>query len=80
MTMAPHFATSAGREVRPDSFEDHMQFDGLRCAFEGWAMGNAADHIAEKFGISREEQDRFAAQSHQRAPPRGRRAGSTPRS
>jgi acetyl-CoA C-acetyltransferase len=44
-----------------------MQYDGLRCAFEKWAMGNAADHIAEKFGITREEQDRFAAQSQQRA-------------
>jgi acetyl-CoA C-acetyltransferase len=30
-------------------------------------MGNAADHIAQKHGISREEQDRFAVQSHHRA-------------
>ena len=46
---------------------DHMAFDGLSCPFEGWAMGCAADHIAGKFKISRAEQDRFAAQSHQRA-------------
>ncbi|MEM1072614.1 MAG: acetyl-CoA C-acyltransferase, partial [Planctomycetota bacterium] len=71
MTMAPHFAHvrngANGPKFGPTSFEDHMQYDGLRCAFEGWAMGNAADHIAEKFEISREEQDRYAAQSHQRA-------------
>ena len=71
MTMAPHFAHirngATGPKFGPTSFEDHMQYDGLRCAFEGWAMGNAADHIAEKFEISREEQDRYAAQSHQRA-------------
>ena len=46
---------------------DHLAFDGLSCAFEGWPMGNAADHIAQKHGISRQEQDRFAVQSHQRA-------------
>ncbi|MEN0020310.1 MAG: thiolase family protein [Planctomycetota bacterium] len=71
MTMAPYFAHvrngATGPKFGPTSFEDHMQYDGLRCAFEGWAMGSAADHIAEKHGISREEQDRFAAQSHQRA-------------
>ena len=46
---------------------DHMQFDGLTCPFETWAMGCAADFIAGKFKISRAEQDRYAAQSHQRA-------------
>ena len=65
MTMAPHFsAIRQGAKFGPATFEDHVQYDGLRCAFEKWAMGNAADHIAETFGISREEQDRFAAQSH----------------
>jgi acetyl-CoA C-acetyltransferase len=68
MTAAPHFSNiRAGVKFGPATFEDHMQYDGLRCAFECWAMGNAADHIAEKFDISREEQDRFSAQSHQRA-------------
>jgi acetyl-CoA C-acetyltransferase len=46
---------------------DHMAHDGLTCPFEGWAMGCAADYIAGKHSISRQEQDRFAAQSHQRA-------------
>ncbi|MBK7404521.1 MAG: thiolase family protein [Phycisphaerales bacterium] len=68
MTMAPHFASiREGVKFGDTSLRDHMQFDGLTCAFEGWAMGCAADWIAEKHGVSREEQDRFAAQSHQRA-------------
>ncbi|MAY75104.1 MAG: acetyl-CoA C-acyltransferase [Phycisphaerae bacterium] len=68
MTAAPHFSTiRMGAKFGPQTFEDHMQYDGLRCAFECWAMGNAADHIASEFGISREEQDRFGAQSHNRA-------------
>jgi acetyl-CoA C-acetyltransferase len=68
MTMAPHFAhVRAGVKFGDTALQDHMQFDGLSCAFEGWAMGCAADHIAEKHGISRQEQDRYAAQSHHRA-------------
>jgi len=68
MTMAPHYSNiRQGVKFGPATFEDHMQHDGLTCAFEGWAMGNAADHIAKKYDISREDQDRFSAQSHQRA-------------
>jgi acetyl-CoA C-acetyltransferase len=71
MSNAPYFAKIRDGAGAPKfgaaSFEDHMQYDGLRCAFENWAMGNAADHIAKKYEISRAEQDRFAAQSHQRA-------------
>lgn len=68
MTAAPHFArVREGVKFGPTPMEDHMAYDGLRCAFECWAMGNAADHIAKKHEISRAEQDRFAAQSHQRA-------------
>jgi acetyl-CoA C-acetyltransferase len=68
MTLAPHFVgMRQGIKFGPATMEDHMQYDGLRCAFECWAMGNAADHIAKKYDISREEQDRFSAQSHVRA-------------
>jgi acetyl-CoA C-acetyltransferase len=71
MSASPHFAKLrdglSGIKFGEAKFEDHMQYDGLRCAFEGWAMGCAADHIAKKYEISRAEQDRFAAQSHQRA-------------
>ena len=71
MTMAPYFAKirdgAGAPKFGPMTFEDHMQFDGLRCAFECWAMGNAADYIAKKHEISRVEQDRFSARSHQLA-------------
>ncbi|HYE61753.1 MAG TPA: thiolase family protein [Phycisphaerales bacterium] len=68
MTAAPHFArVRDGVKFGPTNFEDHMQYDGLRCAFECWGMTNAADHIAKKYEVSRADQDRFSAQSHQRA-------------
>jgi acetyl-CoA C-acetyltransferase len=68
MTAAPHFARLRdGVKFGPATFEDHMQFDGLRCAMECWGMTNGADYIAKKYEISRAEQDRFSAQSHQRA-------------
>jgi acetyl-CoA C-acetyltransferase len=68
MTAAPHFARiREGVKYGPAQMEDVMAYDGLRCAFECWAMGNAADHIAKKYEISRAEQDRFSVQSHQRA-------------
>jgi acetyl-CoA C-acetyltransferase len=68
MTQAPHFArVREGVKYGPATMEDHMAYDGLRCAFEACAMGNSADHIARKYEISRAEQDRFAVQSHQRA-------------
>ncbi len=68
MTGSPHFAhVRQGVKYGPGTMEDHMAFDGLRCAFECWPMGNAAEHIADKYGISREQQDRFGAQSHVRA-------------
>ncbi|VTR92648.1 acetyl- acetyltransferase : Acetyl-CoA acetyltransferase OS=Singulisphaera acidiphila (strain ATCC BAA-1392 / DSM 18658 / VKM B-2454 / MOB10) GN=Sinac_6120 PE=3 SV=1: Thiolase_N: Thiolase_C [Gemmata massiliana] len=46
---------------------DALVNDGLWCAFENWPMGDAAEHIATKCDVSRADQDRFAAQSHQRA-------------
>src|SRR5580692_8440189 len=46
---------------------DALINDGLWCAFEKWPMGEAAEHIATKFTVSRADQDRFSAQSHQRA-------------
>ena len=68
MTAAPHFARiREGVKFGPAPMEDHMAFDGLRCAMECWGMTNAADHIAKKHEVSRAEQDRFSAQSHQRA-------------
>jgi len=68
MTAAPHFArVREGVKYGPATMEDHMAYDGLRCEFENCMMGDSADFIAQKFGITRQDQDRFAAQSHQRA-------------
>lgn len=68
MTRAPHYSPlREGVKFGDAGFKDHMLNDGLTCAFENWAMGCAADWTASKHNISREDQDAFAAQSHQRA-------------
>ncbi|OQE06880.1 hypothetical protein PENVUL_c016G00406 [Penicillium vulpinum] len=41
--------------------------DGLRCPFNGHLMGYYADQIAQRFGISREDQDKYALESYHRA-------------
>jgi acetyl-CoA C-acetyltransferase len=46
---------------------DALINDGLWCPFENCAMGESAEYIATKCGVSRADQDRFSAQSHQRA-------------
>jgi acetyl-CoA C-acetyltransferase len=46
---------------------DSMIHDGLWCPFENWHMGNAGEVVAECFKVTREQQDAFAASSHQRA-------------
>jgi acetyl-CoA C-acetyltransferase len=46
---------------------DALVNDGLWCSFENAPMGNAAEHTARTCSINRGEQDRFSAQSHQRA-------------
>jgi acetyl-CoA C-acetyltransferase len=46
---------------------DSVVNDGLWCAFENIHMGNEAEIIAEKYGVTRAEQDRFSLQSHQNA-------------
>lgn len=68
MSLAPHMAhVRGGIKFGDGKLIDHMMYDGLTCALEGCGMGVAADYIAQKFNVSREEQDRFSAQSHQRA-------------
>ena len=68
MDLAPHMMQMRGGvKYGPATMQDYMAADGLTCAFEKWAMGCAADWIAGEQGVSRAEQDRFAAQSHQRA-------------
>jgi acetyl-CoA C-acetyltransferase len=69
MSRAPYllFGARAGWKYGDQKAVDAMIHDGLWCAFECWHMGEAAEHIASKCGVSRAEQDRFSAQSQQRA-------------
>ena len=68
MSAAPHLAAvRSGLKFGDGALVDHMAHDGLTCAFEEWGMGFAAEHTAEKIGISRTEMDEFSARSHQRA-------------
>ncbi len=69
MSRAPYllFGARAGWKFGDQKVVDEMIHDGLWCACENWHMGEAAEHIAAKCGVSRAEQDRFAAQSQRRA-------------
>lgn len=69
MSRAPHllFGARTGWKIGDQKAVDAMIHDGLWCAFENWHMGEAAEHIASRCNVSREEQDRFALQSQQRA-------------
>src|SRR5436190_23890424 len=69
MSQAPYllFGARTGWKYGDQKAVDAMIHDGLWCAFENWHMGEAAEHIAAKCGVSRAEQDRFTAQSQQRA-------------
>ncbi len=55
-----------GKRLRHAEFVDSI-WEGLTDAFCGQLMGRTAESLAEEFGIGREEQDRFALESHRRA-------------
>ncbi len=69
MSRAPFLLPNVrgGYKYGDQTAKDSLVLDGLWCPFENWAMGEAAEHIASKCAISRADQDRFSAQSHQRA-------------
>ena len=69
MSRAPHLLTGTreGWKFGPQTVLDSMLHDGLWCAFENVAMGAQADYIAASRGVSRADQDAFAAESHRRA-------------
>jgi len=46
---------------------DLMIQDGLWCPFENWHMGNTGEIVAEKYHVTREEQDNYAFNSHRKA-------------
>jgi len=69
MNLGPYLLKQArtGYRLGHGELIDSTVFDGLWCAFEDWHMGNAAEFIAAEFGVTREEQDAFALESHRRA-------------
>jgi acetyl-CoA C-acetyltransferase len=68
MTQSTHCANlRAGQKMGSLEFIDTMLKDGLWDAFHGYHMGNTAENVAQKFQLTREEQDRFAAESQRKA-------------
>ncbi|TQF76872.1 acetyl-CoA C-acetyltransferase [Elioraea sp. Yellowstone] len=68
MTQAPHCAhLRAGVKMGSAEFLDTMLKDGLWDAFHGYHMGNTAENVAQKYQITRDQQDAFAAASQQKA-------------
>jgi acetyl-CoA C-acetyltransferase len=69
MSNAPYLLPRAreGLRMGDASLVDSMIHDGLWCAFEHCHMGVSGEHVADIYGVSREEQDRYAAESHQKA-------------
>ena len=69
MSTAPYILPKAREGYRMGHGEiyDSMLYDGLVCAMQGYHMGITAENLAERYGISRQEQDELALMSHQRA-------------
>jgi acetyl-CoA C-acetyltransferase len=69
MSLAPHLLPNSrvGFKFGSVEMKDHMQFDGLWDPYGNSAMGNFGDMCAKEFRFTREEQDKFAVQSYERA-------------
>ncbi len=69
MSNAPYLLPQArsGYRMGNGQLVDAMSHDGLWEAYKGFHMGVGAEMIADKYGITREDQDAFAAESHRRA-------------
>jgi acetyl-CoA C-acetyltransferase len=68
MSLAPHVAhLRSGQKMGPLEFNDSMIKDGLTDVFYGYHMGVTAENVAEKWQLTREEQDRFATLSQNKA-------------
>jgi acetyl-CoA C-acetyltransferase len=68
MSQAPHAAyLRAGTKMGALEFTDTMIKDGLWDAFHGYHMGTTAENVAEKYQISRHDQDQFAVASQNKA-------------
>jgi acetyl-CoA C-acetyltransferase len=69
MSMAPYLLAKGrtGYRMGPAEIEDAMLLDALVCSIEGYHMGMTAENVAERYKMSREEQDELACESQNRA-------------
>jgi acetyl-CoA C-acetyltransferase len=69
MTMAPYYLEKArfGFRMGSGTLQDHMVHDGLWDIVNDFHMGISNDLCSEKYGVSREDQDRYAAESYRRS-------------
>ncbi len=68
MSLAPHaIHLRDGKKLGDTKLTDTMIKDGLWDAFHGYHMGVTAENVAEKFQVTREEQDKFALRSQEKA-------------
>jgi acetyl-CoA C-acetyltransferase len=69
MSNAPYLLPKAreGYRLGNGTLVDAMIHDGLWCAFENYHMGNTGEVVAERYGVTREEQDEYALNSHRKA-------------
>jgi len=69
MSMAPYYLEKArsGYRMGPGILQDHMVHDGLWDVVNDFHMGISNDLCSEKYNVSREDQDRYAAESYRRA-------------
>jgi acetyl-CoA C-acetyltransferase len=69
MSQAPYLLPGArwGQRLGHGEVQDHMIHEGLTDVFNGYHMGITAENLVAKYGISRADQDAFAAESQHRA-------------
>lgn len=69
MSMAPYYLEKArwGYRMGGGQLQDHMLHDGLWDIVNDFHMGMSNEHICDKWQVTREQQDRFAEESYQRA-------------
>jgi acetyl-CoA C-acetyltransferase len=69
MSQCPYLLPKArtGYRLGNGKLVDSMVHDGLWCAFNDFHMGNTGEIVAEKYGITRQEQDEYAFNSHKKA-------------
>lgn len=69
MSCAPFLIAGRSGQLRfgNQQLTDALLYDGLWDPFENWGMGNAAEFIADEYGVTREQMDEYAYNSHQKA-------------